>query len=184
MHLVFLVEELSMKLVLDKLLPKLLSSSTSYKIIPHEGCQDLLRAIPKLIQYYKPKPYLFVVLIDKDANYCKQLKQKIIQSYNASHNVLVRIVCTELESWLLGDLSAIDKAYGTQLGQLQQQQKYRNPDTLGNAKQEFKRLLAEKRIFKKHLDSIQAVATELNPNKNQSPSFNVFISGLKGRLTL
>jgi len=57
---------------------------------------------------------------------------------------LIRIVCRELESWYLGDLAAVAQAFNRpQLGQQRQKSKFRQPDDLGNPKQELKKILPE-----------------------------------------
>ena len=47
MNLVFLVEERSMKELLNGILPKILPKAISFQIIPHDGKSDLQRSISK-----------------------------------------------------------------------------------------------------------------------------------------
>ena len=45
------------------------------------------------------------------------------------HNdVLIRIACTELESWYFGDLTAVSMAYGKDFTSFSAKSKYRIPD--------------------------------------------------------
>jgi uncharacterized protein YktA (UPF0223 family) len=55
----------------------------------------------------------------------------------------VRIVCTELESWFLGDFQAIEKTFNIDLKNRKNKTIYRNPDAIRNAKQELKRLVPQ-----------------------------------------
>ena len=94
-------------------------------------------------------------------------------------DALVRIACTEIESWYLGDLVAIESALSlTNLSRRQVARKYREPDTLGNAAQELDRLtsgvyqkVGGSREIGKHLS--------LEVASNRSKSFCVFIEGLR-----
>ena len=49
-ELVFLLEEPSMKVLLDDLLPRFYPT-LSFRCIPHEGKQDLERSIPRPVSY-------------------------------------------------------------------------------------------------------------------------------------
>jgi hypothetical protein len=87
-----------------------------------------------------------VILRDKDSANCHQLKQTFIEMCEKAGrtDALIRIVCHELESWFLGDLSAVDKALTAnckkQVSKLQAKEKFRNPDAIRSAKQEQKPL--------------------------------------------
>jgi hypothetical protein len=48
--LVFLLEEPSMKALLDVLLPRIIPENITFKCIPHEGKQDLEKSIPKKLK--------------------------------------------------------------------------------------------------------------------------------------
>ncbi len=90
-------------------------------------------------------------------------------------NTLIRIPCHELESWFLGDLAAIDKAFGTNLEKLQNKRKFSDPDKLANAKEELQK-------YVKHYQQIsgsRAIAQQMSLTNNRSYSFRVFISGIK-----
>ena len=85
----------------------------------------------------------------------------------------MRIVCQELESWLLGDLEAIRQAYPQK--KIQNKAKFRNPDNLGNASQELERLINTKAKIQR----ATKISQHFDLTKNKSTSFNVFIRTLK-----
>jgi len=179
MHLVFLLEEISMKAVLDIILPKLLPPDVTFRTIKHEGKTDLERSIPIKLRAYRTPDTHFVVLRDKDSSDCVQVKQRLAQlcRQNGRPDTLIRIVCHELESWFLGDLAAVEKAFNkTNISGLQQKAKYRDPDQLANPVQELKKIVHE---YQK-LGGSRDIAPHLDFTKNKSHSFNMFISGLHG----
>lgn len=137
--LIFLLEELSTKNVLEVILPKLIPEYIKYRCIAHQGKQDLAKSITikiKAFQYnLKTK---FVVVHNQDSHDCKKLKTDLLQlcKNSGKSEVIIRIICHELESWFLGDLTAIEKAYKLKeksLSKKQTQNKFRNPDQLNSA---------------------------------------------------
>jgi hypothetical protein len=85
------------------------------------------------------------------------------------------IVCTELESWFLGDLNAVEKGYRINLSAHKTKALFRNPDTISNAKQALQKLVPAYQP----INGSNAIAQFMDIAKNNSPSFNVFISGIK-----
>ena len=53
MTLVFLLEEASMKTVLDIILPQILPESVEFKTIPHSGKSDLEASIPHKLKAWR-----------------------------------------------------------------------------------------------------------------------------------
>ena len=90
-------------------------------------------------------------------------------------HVLIRIPCRELESWYWGDIDAISKAFGKDLSYLKNRKKYREPDRIGNPKQELKKLFPELG----QIDGARKIAPFMNIEKNTSHSFQVFVQGIK-----
>jgi hypothetical protein len=89
---------------------------------------------------------------------------------------LVRIVCHHLESWYLGDLAAVEKAFSLNgIARQQDQRKFRDPDTLANAEQELSRIVPE---YQK-INGSRRIAPHLNLESNRSHSFNVFLAGVR-----
>lgn len=112
MTLVFLLEEASMKTVLDIILPKILPESVFFRTIAHSGKSDL---------------------------------------------------------------QAVSKAYGADVNQLSKKSKYRNPDAMGNPKEELLKL------FPRHqqIDGARKIAVHMDIENNTSDSFNCFVSGVR-----
>ncbi len=178
MNLVFLLEEESMKVLLDILLPQILPADITFRCIPHEGKQDLEKSIPrKLKAWLEPETY-FVIVRDKDSANCIEVKRRLVNLCQQAGRAdsLVRIACHELESWFLGDLAAVEKAFEIKnLSAKQQNKRYRNPDSLSNASEELGKLVNNYR----KVSSAKQIAPHLNIEQNYSTSFNCFISGVK-----
>jgi hypothetical protein len=179
-NLIFLLEEPSMKIVLETILPKLIPEHISYICIPHQGKQDLCKSIPKKIKAFNFNPDTkFIIVHDQDSHDCKKLKSELLEiCQNAGNkNILIRIICHELESWFLGDLVAVEKAYRLKPESLSQQQnktKFRNPDQLNSAKEELRKLVPE---YYPGTHS-KAIAPYLSLTENKSRSFQVFLDGI------
>jgi len=179
--LIFLLEEQSTKAVLDAILPKLIPEHIIYICIAHQGKQDLAKSIPNKIKAFRFNPETkFVIIHDQDSHDCKNLKRKLLDlCQNAGESeIIVRIICHELESWFLGDLSAIEQAYKLNpesLSQKQDQRKFRDPDQLNSAKEELKKLVPE---YYPGTHS-RAIAPYLSLSKNKSRSFQSFLDGIQ-----
>ena len=119
MTLVFLLEEASMKTVLDIILPQILPESVEFKTIPHSGKSDLEASIPHKLKAWRQPDTKFIIVRDQDSGDCVQIKEalkRLAEPYGRP--VLIRIACRELESWYLGDLKAVSQAYGVDVSGL------------------------------------------------------------------
>lgn len=179
--LIFLLEELSIKNVLEEILPKIISHEVHFICISHQGKQDLAKSILTKIQAFKKfsPATKFIIVHDQDSHDCKTLKAELLEiCQNAGQaNVMIRIICHELESWFLGDLNAVEKAYNLKPNSLSRQQnnnKYRDPDRLNSAKQELKNLVSE---YYEGTHS-KKIAPHLSLTDNKSRSFQIFIQGI------
>lgn len=183
--LIFLLEEPSIGNVLKVILPQIIPDKISFICIPHQGKQDLAKSIPKKIKAFEFNPDTkFVIIHDQDSHNCKKLKSELLKiCQNAGNpNILIRIICHELESWFLGDLVAVEKAYKLQTGSLSKKQnnsKFRDPDRLNSAKEELKKLVSE---YYPGTHS-RTIAPYLSLSNNKSHSFQVFINGINQILT-
>lgn len=104
-----------MQEVLDVVLPKLLPVGWDFKVIPHQGVTDLERSLPRKLRAWRNPHARFIVLRDNDRGDCMARKTKltnICQQAGREGQFKVRIVCQELEAWFLGDLPALEKAFG------------------------------------------------------------------------
>ncbi len=93
-HLIFLLEELSMKEMLKVILPKIIPDEITYKCIPHEGKQNLEKSIPRKLQALK-NVKKFIIVRDKDRGDCIEIKQKLSQLCQQANrpDTLIRIPC-------------------------------------------------------------------------------------------
>ncbi len=179
--LVFLLEELSAQEMLKGVLPKVLPENISVRYIVFEGKQDLEKQLERRLKGWQQPNSVFLVMRDKDGGDCLVIKQRLAEKVCASGKqavTLIRIACTELESFYLGDLNAVGQ--GLDIGNLakkQQDRKYRTPDTLSNAAQELSKLTQKK--YQKVAGS-RAIAPFLKiDGSNKSHSFNVLLVGIR-----
>lgn len=179
-EIVFLLEEPSMKEMLGSFLPRLSSCQPQITYIVFEGKSDLKKRLQRKIQHYSNPEAFFIILIDQDSANCKNLKQEIIQKIqNLNKPFLIRIVCHELESWYLADLKAVERALSINgLTKKQSQKKYRQPDNLSNAKQEFQNILGEKHPYQP-LKYGREIGKYLDPENKRSRSFAVFVESYR-----
>ncbi|ACV63721.1 conserved hypothetical protein [Desulfofarcimen acetoxidans DSM 771] len=181
--IVFLLEEPSMKVLLDNLLPRLLSSleidtsEVSFKTIPHEGKQDLEKSIPRKLRAWREPGVRFIIVRDQDGADCIRLKKRLYQlCVDAGRDdSVVRIACNELESWFLGDLGAVAAAYNKpEIARLKNKAKFREPDNLSNAAQELKRLIPRYQKLK----GARLIAPYIDYRRNHSNSFLILVEGI------
>lgn len=178
-QLVFLLEEESMKALLDVLLPQILPQGINFLCIPHEGKQDLEKSIPRKLRAWKTPNTAFVIVRDKDSADCIEIKKHLVNlcTQAGRSESLVRIACHELESWFLGDLAAIEKAFNIKkLAEQQRNRKYKEPDKLSNASEELEKLVKGYR----KVSGAKKIAAYMTIDQNYSHSFNCFISGVSG----
>jgi hypothetical protein len=178
--LVFLLEEASMKAFLDEFIPRL-KPGLDFLCIPHEGKQDLERSIPRKLKAWRRKDTAFVVLRDNDnAGDCRAIKKRLQDLCAAAgrSDVLVRIVCQELEAWHLGAIETLAEVYGKPpLTKLLGKSKYSDPDSLGNAAEEIVKILPE---FTK-TDGARRMGSSMSTDasKNRSKSFQALVYGIE-----
>jgi len=177
--IIFFLEEPSAKALLEGLLPNLNVDLDLCRFIVFEGKSDLESQIVRKIQGYRVPNARFVVLRDKDRADCRDVKAQLIDKCAKAGKAaasLVRIACHELESWYLGDLTAVETGLGARnLAKKQNQNLYRNPDNIASPAHHLQRLVPG---YQKIAGS-RAIGPCLNPNANRSHSFNVFVSGIQ-----
>ncbi|MBF0285504.1 MAG: DUF4276 family protein [Magnetococcales bacterium] len=181
--LVFLLEEPSMKEVLDGVLHRLgLPSEVTFQCVPHQGKQDLERSIPNKLRGWNDPDHdiRFVVLRDNDGHpRCAELKQRLAKlcSDNGRPDALIRLACQEMESWLLGDPNAIAVGFEDQtlVKKIGNKAKFRDPDHLLKPSEELKALI----LGYQKRSGARKIAPYLDPDLNRSRSFQVFVNGLQ-----
>jgi hypothetical protein len=72
----FLVEDYSMKQFLEGILPRLDFAVNTFEIKHHNGKEDLLGSLTKVIPTLSKRAQHIVVLIDRDQQNCIELKNK------------------------------------------------------------------------------------------------------------
>lgn len=177
-ELVFLLEEASIIEVLNIIVPKLVPKCITCRFIPHEGRSDLEKSIPRKLKAWRMPGVRFVVVRDKDSGDCHVVKDKLLELCRKGRrpDTLVRIVCHHLESWYLGDLAAVETAFGVNgIARRQSKRKFSDPDALANAEQELRRLVPEYQ----NINGSRRIAPHLNLESNHSHSFNVFLAGVR-----
>jgi hypothetical protein len=175
-RIVFLIEEYSMKVLLDGLLPRLVPG-LQFLCVPHEGKQDLEKSIPKKLRAWREPGVCFVVLRDNDAGDCRELKDRLIALCRdgGREDVLVRIACQELEAWYLGEPAAMADVFGNeQLRNMGSKARYRDPDAVVRPSEEIEKLVPE---FQK-VSGARLMAKRLSRDGNSSRSFQVLIEGI------
>jgi len=176
--LIFLLEEPSMKELLDILFPKVLPPEIGFQTIPHEGKQDLEKSIPRKLRAWKEPGVHFIIVRDQDNADCIDVKNRLVELCREAgrKDSLVRIVCHELESWFLGDLVAVAHAFDDMsIAKLQGKSKYRNPDMISNAAQEIKKIVPS---YQK-IQGARSIAEHISVERNRSNSFFVFVEGVR-----
>lgn len=181
MELVFLLEELSAKAMLESLLPRVLNPGTHFRCIPFEGKQDLEKQLTRKIRAYQNHAARFIVLRDQDSHPdCVQVKQRLLDLCHASGKAdqcLVRIACTELETFYLADLSAVEHALEIHgLARQQQSRKFRSPDALRSPSKELKALT--KGRYEKVAGS-RAIGQHLCLDNARSPSYRNLLTAIR-----
>ncbi len=178
-ELVFFLEEQSAAEMLKGLLPRLMPQDRTVRYIVFEGKRDLESQIVARLQNYCTPKARFVILRDQDSSNCRDVKKGLVAKCRQAKrvNVLVRIACHELESWYLADLAAVEKALHIPgIAKKQEKKKYRHPDSLANAAEELAKLTGHR--YQK-VSGSRAIGHCLSPDNSRSPSFRVFVGGIK-----
>ncbi|MGI6086500.1 MAG: DUF4276 family protein [Kiritimatiellia bacterium] len=176
-RIVFLLEELSMKTLLDDLLPRLMPE-LSFICVPHEGKRDLEKSIPRKLRAWREPGVRFIVVRDNDGGDCYELKHQLTESCLAAGrpDTLVRIACQELEAWYIGEPEAMARAFeNPRLSDIGGKAKYRDPDVVVQPSKEIKKLVPE---FQK-ISGARKMAACLSRKGNRSRSFNVMMDGIE-----
>lgn len=181
-RVVFLLEEPSMKNLLENLLPRLFPGWIEHQhflCIPHQGKSDLDVSIPRKLKAWRFPYDRFVILRDNDNSDCISLKSRFVQMCitNGRSDTLIRLVCQELESWYLGDLPSLATAFeNPKINSPKNIKRFSVPDEWQKPSAEVVRLIPE---FQKG-SGARLMGDHLNINNtNKSASFQVFVAGLQ-----
>jgi hypothetical protein len=175
-RVVFLLEEYSMKVLLDGLLPRLMPG-LQFLCVPHEGKQDLEKSVPKKLRAWREPGVCFVVLRDNDGGDCRELKARLFAlcQNGRREDSLVRIACQELEAWYLGEPAALADVFkDEQLRKIETKSRYRDPDAVARPSEEIQKLVPE---FQK-VSGARRMAKRLSREGNSSRSYQVLLEGV------
>lgn len=174
-RIVFLLEEYSMKVLLDGLLPRLFPG-LPFLCVPHEGKQDLEKSIPRKLRAWSEPGVRFCVVCDNDGGDCQALKQALVAlcREGGRDDTLVRIARQELEAWYFGAPDALAEAFANdQLRRLRRRARFRYPDAIDKPSAALARLVPE---FQK-VSGARRMAGVLS-RENSSRSFQALMAGL------
>ncbi len=192
MHLEVLVEELSAKKALDRLLPKILGKAPTFAVHDFQGKADLLGSLLARLRGYAARfkkdkttaDWQIVVLVDEDRADCRELKRLLTASARQAgiaDRVLNRIAVEELEAWFFGDIEALRACYPRVPATLAKQAKYRDPDAVAGGTWEALDRILKKASYAAGLQKIaaaEAIASHMVPERNRSQSFQTFLRSL------
>jgi hypothetical protein len=122
----------------------------------------------------------FIILHDNDGGNCRALKTNLrsLVPSDRSKRTQIRIVMQCLECWYLADPVALAKAElikTTKAEEMNRAAKFRSPDRINNAKDEFLRLHKQAG----QIGLARAIAPNLDLDNAKSPSFALFVKTLK-----
>jgi hypothetical protein len=179
-NLVVLAEEASARIVAESLVSKL-GLHDRVICLEHQGKSDLEKSFPRKIKGWRgPQPPRFIIMRDNDGADCFARKEHLLELVprEAAARVKIRLVLQELESWYLGDLDAVAHAGlidGASLARHKNHRRYRDPDAIRHAKEEFRTRVAEAG----QIELARRIAPHLDLNINRSHSFHIFINALR-----
>lgn len=173
---VFFLEEPSAKALLEGLVPRLLGDGVQPRYVVFEGKQDLEKQLTRKLRGWQAPNSYFVVMRDQDAGDCRIVKENLSQLVAASGKAaLIRIVCRDLESWVIGDLAAVSAVFGDKsIFNVANKAKFRDPDALHRPLEELRRMVPE---YQK-IDGARRLGALIAPETNASTSFRFFCEGL------
>ena len=192
-HLEVLTEELSMEAFLETLLPNLLPVGATFAIHSFGGKQALLKNLRNRLRGYSrwlSNGYRIVVVIDRDAGDCLELKTRLesiarrsglvtrSRTEGGHWQIVNRIAVEELEAWYFGDWPAVCEAYPRTSRNIPGKGPYRDPDAIrGGTWEAFERIMQRHGYFEaglRKVEAARAVARFMNPMRNSSDSFAKF----------
>ncbi len=174
-RIIFLLEEYSMKILLDGLLPRLFPD-LPFLCVPHEGKQDLEKSIPRKLRAWREPGARFVVIRDNDGADCREVKGALLDlcADGQRPDALVRLACQELEAWYFGAPLALAAAFDREeLRDIGTKARYRECDAIDQPSKALADLVED---FQK-VSGARRMAQYLS-RENRSRSFQVFLDGV------
>jgi len=178
--LVFFLEEPSAREMLKGVLPSIILDGIQIHYIVFQGKQDLEKQMVRKLRGWKTPDTFFVIMRDQDNGNCIEIKDNLVQKCRDAHRaeILVRIACTELETFYLGDLEAVEQGLDIPgLSKKQRDRKFRDPDMLKKPSEELRIITQDK--YQK-MSGSRAIGPYLRTDgSNLSCSFNVLMRGIR-----
>ncbi len=179
-RLIFLLEEPSMQILLEGLMPRLFPGAP-FLCIPHAGKTDLERSIRNTLRNWRVPGDRFVIMRDSDGADCINVKENIrlLCHEGRREDTLIRIVCQELEAWYLGDPDAMAVAFNDErLRGIGNRPRYYHPDGIVKPSNHIERFVG---VYGK-IAGARLMAQHMTLESNRSHSFGVFVSGIEKML--
>ena len=176
-RIVFLLEEFSMKVLLDAFLPRAFPG-LDFLCVPHEGKNDLEKSISRKLRQWREPGVRFMVVRDNDGADCRRLKAALVELVPKERraDTLVRIACQELEARYFGDPDSLADAFSdSDLRTIGSRARFRDPDGI----QQPSEALAELAPAFQKVSGARAMGRLLNPARNTSRSFHAFLEGIR-----
>ena len=176
-RIVFPLEERSMKVLLQGLLPRLFPN-LSFLCVEHEGKQDLEKSVPRKLRAWREPGVRFLVLRDNDGVDCRKAKARLqdLCRMGGRDDTVVRIACQELEAWYLGDTGALAAAFGRDaVGRIAERSRFRDPDRVVNPAAAVRDLVP---AFQK-VSGARRMAKTLSREENRSASFQCLLRAVE-----
>ena len=176
-RIVFLLEERSMKVLLQGLLPRLFPG-LPFLCVEHEGKQDLEKSVPRKLRAWREPGVRFVVLRDNDGADCHKVKARLLDlcARGGRRDALVRIACQELEAWYLGEPDALAEAFRHDaVRRISGRARYRDPDSVVNPAAAVRDLVPG---FQK-VSGARRMAQVLSRQGHGSSSFPCLLDGIE-----
>lgn len=180
-RIVFLLEEPSMKVLLDGLLPRIFPEM-QFVCVPHSGKSDLEKSIPRKLKAWQEPGVRFVIMRDKDKDDCIVVKERLrrLCVESGKPDALVRIVCEELEAWYIAEPSALAEAFiDIRLRRIGQRARFRDPDAVRQPSVALNELVPE---FQK-IAAARRMAQYMSRERNRSRSFQTLLAGIDRLVT-
>lgn len=182
--LVFLLEERSAAVFLEGFLPRAFPAIADRNrfappvYITFSGKYDMRKQLAGKLRKWRTPDSSFIVLQDQDMKDCREEKERLTHICSAPgmphKNTKIRIVCRQLENWYLGDLTAVENAFGIPglVRRNANTSRFRKVDALSG--EEELRKITGKRYEK--IDGSRRMGAKMNVHylKNASRSFQAF----------
>jgi hypothetical protein len=178
-------EEPSAKNVFEAILPKLLPNDVTFRVYPHQGKQDLEKALKTTLPSICKMPGARILVTrDQDSEDCVEVKERIrdVIADRCSCGYYIRIICRELESWFLGDLEAIRDAFPRfKPDNYSNKADFRNVDKINQPNRYLLKIIPEYsgRETLPKLEVSETIAPLLDLDSNKSHSFNQTLAAIR-----